>query len=229
MSEHKNIIISLGGSLVVPDGIDTNFVKGFVDFIKTKAEEGFRFIIVVGGGKTARRYQQALEEIVDPHHDDKDWIGIGATRINAELVRIAFGNVLAAKNVIIDPTLPFDHAHKITIAGGWKPGWSTDYVSVVLAKQFGATKVINLSNIDYAYDMDPKKFPDAKKIEEITWANYRKIIPEDWNPGLSLPFDPIASKRAEEEGIEVAIMNGANLENLDQYLQGQKFVGTLIK
>ena len=229
MSEHKNIVISLGGSLIVPDHIDTEFLKSFVDFIKTKVEEGFRFVIVVGGGKTARRYQQALEEIVDPSHDDKDWIGIGATRINAELVRIAFGSSLVAKHIVVDPTIALDHTHKITVAAGWKPGWSTDYVSVVLAKQFGARKVINLSNIDYAYDMDPKKFPEAKKIESITWTNYRKIIPEDWNPGLSLPFDPIASKRAEEEGIEVAIMNGTNLENLDQYLQGEKFVGTLIK
>lgn len=228
MSEHKNIVISLGGSLVVPDHIDTEFLKNFIGFIKTKVEEGFRFVIVVGGGKTARRYQEALNEIVDASHDDKDWIGIDATRINAELVRIAFGYI-TAKHVVIDPTIPLEHTHKITIAAGWKPGWSTDYVSVVLAKQFGAKQVINLSNIDYAYDQDPKKFPDAKKIESITWPNYRKIIPEDWNPGLSLPFDPIASKRAEEEGIEVAIMNGANLENLDQYLQGQKFVGTLIK
>jgi hypothetical protein len=33
-------IISLGGSLIVPDEIDTVFLKSFLDFIKEEVREG---------------------------------------------------------------------------------------------------------------------------------------------------------------------------------------------
>jgi uridylate kinase len=93
----------------------------------------------------------------------------------------------------------------------------------------GAKKVINLSNIDYAYDKDPNKYPDAKKLESISWAEYRLLIPKEWISGMSTPFDPIASQKAESLRIEVAIMNGRNIENLKNYLDGGVFVGTVIK
>jgi uridylate kinase len=99
----------------------------------------------------------------------------------------------------------------------------------VVAKNVGAKKIINLSNIDYVYDSDPKINLNAKKIEKISWEEYRKLIPTEWNPGLNSPFDPIASKMAEEEGLEVVIMNGKPIENLAKYLNGEKFLGTVIK
>ena len=68
------------------------------------------------------------------------------------------------------------------------------------AKTVGARKIINLSNTDYVYNSDPKINPNAKKIEKISWTEYRKLIPKEWNPGLNSPFDPIASEMAEKEG-----------------------------
>lgn len=97
-----------------------------------------------------------------------------------------------------------------------------------MAKNLGATRLVNLSNIDYVYDSDPQKDTDAKKIEKISWAGFRKLIPEEWDPGLSSPFDPIAAKEAEAIGLEVAIVNGAKLEEFSHYLDGKPFVGTVI-
>jgi uridylate kinase len=99
----------------------------------------------------------------------------------------------------------------------------------LVAKNVGAKKIINLSNIDYVYDSDPKINPNAKKIKKISWVEYRKLIPVEWNPGLNSPFDPIASKMAEEEGMEVVIMNGKPIENFIRCLDGKKFLGTVIK
>ena len=65
-------------------------------------------------------------------------------------------------------------------------------------------------------------------FEKISWKEYRELIPKEWNPGLSSPFDPIASKMAEEAGIEVVIMNGKPIDNLANYLKGEKFLGTII-
>jgi uridylate kinase len=114
------------------------------------------------------------------------------------------------------------------IGAGFLPGNSSDLDAVVLAKTYGARKIINLTNTDYVYDSDPKKNQSAKPIREISWEDYRKIVGSKWRPRLNSPFDPIASKIAEESKLEVVIANGRKLDNLGKILQGKKFVGTLI-
>ena len=96
------------------------------------------------------------------------------------------------------------------------------------AKKLGAHKLVNLSNIDYVYTADPRTHPEATRIEHITWPEFLKLIPTEWSPGLSSPFDPVAAREAERLNIEVAIINGAKLEEIDRYLAGEKFVGTRI-
>jgi uridylate kinase len=223
----ETIVISLGGSLIIPDEIDVNFLEEFKDLILANVKKGKKFVIITGGGKICRRYQDVLRKIEKPTSEDLDWLGIFSTRFNAEFVKILFGDK-AEREIIIDPTSPIKVERPIIVGGGWKPGWSTDYVAVVLGKQLGAKKIINLSNTDYVYDADPKINPNAKKIEQISWENYRAIIPKEWNPGLNSPFDPIASKMAQEEGMTVFIMNGKSIENLDKCLNGEKFMGTVI-
>jgi uridylate kinase len=100
---------------------------------------------------------------------------------------------------------------------------------VLLAKNFGVKKIVNLTNIDYVYDKDPRKFKDAKKIEKISWKDFRKIVGDKWDPGLNVPFDPVASKDAEKLKLEVAIINGKSLDNFERYLNNEKFIGTVIK
>jgi uridylate kinase len=115
------------------------------------------------------------------------------------------------------------------VAGGWKPGWSTDYVATMIAQEYDASTIINLSNIDFVYDKDPKKFKNAKKLTEIDWTGFKKLVGDKWDPGLIMPFDPIASQKAEKLHLEVAIMNGKKLDNLEKYLDTGKFTGTIIK
>jgi len=225
--EKETFVISLGGSLIIPDEIDVEFLKDFKDLILQKVEAGYKFVIITGGGKICRRYQDRGKQIKDLDSDELDWIGIYTTRLNAEFVKTLFGN-LAFPNIITDPNLPISTDKPIILGGGWKPGFSTDLDAVLIAEQLKAKKIINLSNIDYAYDKDPNKFSDAKKIEQISWAEYRELIPKEWNPGLSTPFDPIASKMAQENSIEVAILNGKNIKNLEKYLNGEEFLGTKI-
>lgn len=226
--KEETIIISLGGSLIVPDNVDVSFLKDFKSLILSHVSQGRKFIIITGGGKICRRYQDAFKEISKPSSENLDWLGIYSTRFNAEFLRLNFGN-FADDQIIIDPELPIDFRKPIMIGAGWRPGFSTDLDAILLAKKVGAKKIINISNVDYVYDSDPKMNPNAKKIEEISWAEYRKLIPEEWNPGLNTPFDPIASKMAEEDGIEVVIMNGKPIDNLAKYLAGEKFLGTVIK
>lgn len=228
MEDKETIIISLGGSLIIPDELDIEFLKDFKKLILSQVEKGKKFVIITGGGKVNTRYNNAAQEIADsPSNDDLDWIGIAALRLNAQLLRVIFTGY--SHNVVIDNlALPFTSDKPIIIGAAYEPGKSTDWDAVEAAKNLGAKKIINLSNTGYVYDSDPRINPNAKKLEKLSWAEYRKIIPTEWTARLNSPFDPIASKDAEEDGISVIIMNGKPIANLVNYLNGEKFLGTVI-
>lgn len=228
-SKREFIVLSVGGSLIVPDGIDTDFLKRFRELILRKVSEGFGFYIITGGGKLARRYQEAGRDVragnLTSH--DADWLGIHSTRLNAHLLRTIFLEE-AQERIEKDPTRVKNVKHPVIIGAGWKPGRSTDYCAVMAAKKLGAKKLVNLSNIDYVYTADPKTDSNATKIERTTWKEFRALIPSEWDPGLSSPFDPVAAKEAEKSKLEVAVMNGAKLEELESYIGGKPFQGTVI-
>ncbi len=220
----EELVISVSGSLIVPKSIDTDFL---LEFKKIILNQNKRFIIICGGGRTARSYQEAARKISSSSKYDLDWLGIYGTKLNAYLLKIIFGENTYRK-IITNPNEKVNFNEKILIASGWKPGFSTDYDAVLLAKNLGVKKLINLTNIDYVYTRDPK-FSDAKPIKEISWKEFRNLLPEKWDPGLNTPFDPVAAKEAEKLGLEVVVMDGKNLKNFKNYLEGKEFIGTKIK
>ena len=189
---------------------------------------GHKFYLVTGGGTTARSYIKAAQAITSVNPADRDWVGIGATWLNAQLLRSAFGSMAHAE-VITNPTEKIKTKKAIVIASGYKPGWSTDCDTVLLARHNQIKTVINLSNIDYAYDKDPRTSKDAQRLDMVSWPAFRKIVGNHWEPGLNAPFDPIASREAAKDGMKVFILNGRNLDNLKKCLSGKKFTGTIIE
>ena len=225
----ETIVMSVGGSLIVPNNIDTIFLTNLKQFIDSQTALGRRFIIIAGGGRTARNYQDAAAAVSELNAEDLDWMGIHATRLNGHLLRTIFRD--SAHRVMItnpDEILDVPKHEKVVIASGYRPGSSTDLRAIQIAEKIGATKVINLSNIDYVYTSDPRTNPDAQKIETISWPDFRALIPEEWDPGLSSPFDPIAAKVAQRDNIEVSIINGTRLDEVMKYLAQEPFVGTRI-
>lgn len=219
-------ILSVGGSLVCPKDLDLHFLREFRDFILNWVRKGKRFVIVVGGGALAREYQKAARQFkVSPQN--LDWIGIFATWFNASLVKSLFEK-LAYPKVITNPKKRIIPNKKIIVAGGWKPGWSTDFDAVILAKNFKAERVINLSNIDCVFDKDPKKFDDAKPILRISFRDFLKITGKRWIPGGNFPFDPMAAQLARKFGIKIIVLNGKNFKNLSRLFEGRSFLGTVI-
>lgn len=233
MSYQETIILSLGGSLIVPkDGIDSQFLSDFNQFIRQQiASKNRRFFIICGGGRTTRDYQQVAVKVMADKitHDDQDWLGIHATRLNAHLLRTIFQDI-ALPYIIHNYQKIYQVNNKpVVICAGWKPGWSTDYCAVMVAKNYGAKTIINLSNIDKVFNKDPKKFSDAKPINKISWENFQKLVGDKWIPGLNMPFDPIASKLAKKLNLTVMILNGRNITNLTSAIDGKKFIGTVVK
>lgn len=227
------VVVSLGGSLIFPEKINSEFVLKFKKVIEEEIAKGYRFVIITGGGKIARTYIQAAQEMGCIDDEEKDWLGVHATRMNAHFIKTVFkqyAHPRINKNPRTKEDLMehFAQGEKVMVAAGWRPGWSTDYVSTILAERFKAKKLINLSNITYLCDKDPNKFPDAQKIEKISWTDFRKMVGDKWDPGMNAPFDPIASKLAQENGLEVAIIGGVDLENMKNYIEGRKFEGSTI-
>lgn len=229
MDKDKPIIISLGGSLVVPNGgIDTKFLSEFNTFIREKIAQKWRFFIVVGGGATARHYIEAASKVVGNITDwDLDWLGIHATRLNAHIVKTIFQDIVHPRIIQNYNKKVENLKEPLVIAAGWKPGWSTDYDAVILARDYGAEIIINMSNISQVYDKDPNKYSDAKPIHKTSWDEFQKLVGETWCPGSNLPFDPVATKLAKELGLKVYVL-GSDLENVDKVFAGQAFVGTTI-
>src|SRR3989344_7352690 len=235
----KFVVISLGGSLIVPHlsddgGGDVGLLKKFRALILAEVQNGKKFIVVAGGGKTCRVYQDAMRKFEYVRNADLDFIGVQSTRLNASVVWTVLRR--HAYPEIINDTFSDSqfiklkkNSARIFVACGGEPGKSTDFGAVKLAAKFGAQEVINASNIGYAYDKDPKKYTDAKPIKEISWNAYRKLIPAKWSPGLSSPFDPTAAKEAERVGLKVKILNGSDLKNFQNAIEEKKFKGTTIQ
>ena len=208
-------VLSLGGSIIVPDDVDYVFLGKFRDAIESYLEKDGerRLIIVTGGGATARKYQDAAKKAnKDIGNDELDWMGIRATHLNASLVKGIFGE-LAPDPIVTDMDGEIEFSGRILIAGGWKPGFSTDTDSVYLARRFGAKVIMNLSNIRKVYTADPKVDKNATPIDSISWEDFQKMVGSEWIPGKNTPFDPIASKLAKESGMTVYCLGGRYIGN----------------
>ena len=226
----KIAVISLGGSLIFPkEGIDARFLKNFRSLILRYARQGWKFVIITGGGTIARQYQDALKRAGIMSPVEHDWIAIRVTRVNAHLLRILFGGF--AHNLVITKPTEASTAlfgnKKILLAGGEKPGQTTDCVAVKCAIGVGASMVLNLSNVDAIYDRDPKKYRSAKQLHALSWTAFQKLFSRRHTPGSNVPFDPVATALAKKHKLTVGFL-GANLSNVNNFFDEKPFKGTSV-
>jgi uridylate kinase len=226
-------VISLGGSIIAPDKVDVAFLRSFrkavLEYLEQDPER--RLILVCGGGGPAREYQGAyravLSEPAEAEAEAQDWLGIAATRLNAELVRFLF-QPHCPQPVVQDPTAVPVFTGRVLVAGGWKPGFSSDYDAVLLARRFQADSLVNLSNVAAIYSADPKLDPSARPLPRLRWAELAALVGTTWVPGRNVPFDPVATAEAARAGLRVVVAAGRNIENFKKILAGQEFEGTVV-
>lgn len=213
----------------MPEEIDEKFLKKFRDFILKKVSLGYKFIIITGGGKICRKYQQAATKINKASSDERDWIGVQSTKLNALLLKAVLGKI--AHPALIDERgkVKSFGKYSVIIGCGWSPGKTTDFNAAQNAIDFNVKTVVNLSNQDFVYTADPKKDKTATPILEISWKDYLKIIPAKRSPGMNVPFDPIASRLAKKNKLKVIMANGKDLVNLEKIISDKPFKGTTIE
>ncbi len=226
--QKRVMVVSLGGSLIVPDEIDVNFLRAFRKVIKKNTNK-CKFVIVCGGGSVARKYISALRE-----EGKSDYLqslaGISVTRLNARFMAYFFGQ---------DPEegIPHDmkhvsnllRKHDIIFCGAlrYAPNQTSDATACKLAVYLGSD-FINLTNVKGLYDQNPMKFKDAKFIPSTTREKLAKIvnaIPQ--KPGMHGPVDHTAMKIILQNKLKVFIL-GKDARQLDNLLNGKAFIGSII-
>lgn len=196
--------------IVTPAGINLKFLAKFRQLILAATKAGDEFILVAGGGAVCRTYQAAGKKL---KFSDAalDWLGIRATELNAEVLRQLFVDVKG-----------------IAVSGGKKPGASTDTTAVRRALAAGVKTVINISNVDYVYNADPKKNKSARILPQMSWPEFLRLVGTKWRPGMHTPFDPVAAHLAAKAKLTVKFVSGDNLLALRQALADKRFSGTTI-
>ncbi len=213
--------------MIVPNEIDFLFLKKFKKTIFDFVKKGGRVIIVCGGGKTCRKYNSAAEKVSKISNVELDKLGIKATELNAELVRVIFGKY--AYPEIVPDYRKKNLKFKILVSCGFLPGTSSDYDAVMWGKNYNADYVVNLTDVDYVYTKDPGKYKDAKRLDRLDWKTMQGIVGFKWKAGAQFPFDPIATEIAGKLKLRVAFLNGKNIKNFDNFLKGKKFKGSVIE
>lgn len=223
-------MLTIGGSVIHPDtGINTKFLSGFNQLIRKQIAKGRRFFIMVGGGHIGREYQYAARSIKSElTNEDKNWLGIHGTRLNAQLVRTIFQDLACPKLILNVAEEGEISKYKIVIGAGSMPGASTDLDMVRLSERLKPELIISLLNVKMIYDADPKTLPRANPIVQMGWPDYQAMIGEWWNADRQLPFDPFAAQLAKNIGLKIIFAEGRNLPNLENILEKKKFKGTTI-
>lgn len=228
MKSRRLFCLSIGGSIIVPDRIDVALVRRLVAFLRTRVQRGDRFVITVGGGALARDRQAAVRRAGVRDRDALHRIGMAAAMNNARFLREVCGS-MADPVIHSEDALPRRLRFGVTFIRPMHPGRTTDFGAVKAATHFRCERLFNLTNVRQVYTKDPRKFRDAKPLKQLTWREYRKLIPRRATPGLKTPFDPVASRLAAQAGLTVVILDGRNLPNLRAALDERRFVGTTIR
>lgn len=225
----KILVISLGGSIIIPKGeMNLKFLHNFKQILLKNTKDK-RFVIVCGGGSIARKYIEALK---GEHKSEKELslAGIRATRMNAQFLMQLIGEKA-------NSLLPMDmkevksnlRKNPVVICGAlrYAEKSTSDSTAAKLAHYLKA-EFINMTNVRGLYTADPRTHKNAKFISKISWRNFDIMANKSkYAPGQHFVLDQSASKLIKKHKIKTYII-GEDLTNLSKILQEKNFTGTLI-
>lgn len=223
----KKIVLSLGGSVLVPS-LESNTIQRYKEALIEISRE-YALCVVIGGGGEARRYITAARELgIDETASDE--LGIAVTRLNAALLIGALGEAAYPKIATnYEEARTFSEHGKIVVMGGVTPAQTTDAVSAVLAESMHADVMINATSVDGIYSADPKKAPDARRYDYLTPEELIRIIAgERMNAGANTVIDLVAAKIIQRSGIPLVVVDGRDPQYLKRTILEGTFSGTVV-
>lgn len=223
----ETIAISVGGSVINPGTIDVEFIKQFTSLITEHVTNHQRkFVLVTGGGFVARQYIEALPPNLT--EGEKDSVGIMATWLNARLLALYMKHLTApVLPRTLDEIIQQFASHPVVILGGLLPAVKTDEDAAIVGDFLGASRLINVTNVDGVYDSDPRVNPNAKKYERLTYQQFRDVVQDlSTRAGASAPFTLIAMEIARRSHMKIYVVP-KDIEAIDKAIKGET-VGTVI-
>ncbi len=221
------VVLRIGGS-VVASPIDSKLIGEYADLLKRLREQGYEMAVVIGGGAFARELIKTAKDL-GLNEKDQDEIAISASRILALL----FSKKLEKTGCGLVPVTIEDAAEclgkgRIPVMGGLRPGMTTDTVAALVAESVKANLLVKATDQEGVYNKDPRKHPDAVKLDHLSIADLPRIFTEDKHKaGIHQIIDPEAVKVLERSKTRVAVVNGHTPQNLLAAIKGEK-IGTLI-
>ncbi len=229
-------VATLGGSLLRPEVENRHaWLQGLCDVVKEVISNEFKLALVVGGGAPAREGIELAKPILGNDVEALDRIGIAATRLNATIVaealRFAGNDVAPIIPTDIAAAKEYSEKHAIVVMGGTVPGHTTDTVAIRLANHLDAERCIIATNVGHVYSSDPRKDPDAKKFHNMTHDELLQVVgpPEHNKAGSTGVIDSIGAEVARNAGLNLAVIDGRDMERLKAALNGESFEGTNIE
>jgi uridylate kinase len=223
----KKVVISLGGSILIPS-LENHTIREYVPVLEKIAKK-HRLYVVVGGGGEARRYISITRELgIDEGTSDE--VGILITRLNATMLIAALGDAAYPKvaESHADAKKFAEHG-KIVVMGGITPGQTTDAVAAVLAERVGAAVFINATSVDGIYTADPKRDKNATRFDRMTPAKLLEIVGSSaLGAGSNNVLDIVAARVVERSKIPLVVLDGREPKNLSDAILKGKFRGTIV-
>jgi uridylate kinase len=225
----EKVVISLGGSIIIPDDRDGAFLNDFASLLRSLSKD-LDIYVVCGGGKIARYYIVTGRELAATE-EQLDEMGIDVTRLNARLLQLALKERSYDKVPhTVEETASQGGKGKIAIMGGTTPGHTTDGVSAALAEKVGAARIVNATSVDGVYSGDPRKVKGCVKYDHLTFQQLDDMMNKGKHgAGASHVFDPLGAEIVKRCRIPILVVDGRDLAEMRSAILGQKIKGTVIE
>ena len=222
------IIIRVGGS-VVATPVNTNLIGKYAEILKELKAKGHEVVVIVGGGALARDFIKIAKEL-GLEEKDQDDLAISVSRLFAQLFAKTLGEISCEKVPLnVEEAVKCLEGGKIAVLGGLKPGMTTDTVAALIAERINADMLIKATDQEGVYNKDPRKHPDAVKLDKLRFEDLPHVLAEKKHKaGIHQILDPEAVKVLKVKRIKVLVLNGYKPENILLAVEG-KNVGTLIE
>ena len=222
------IVVRVGGS-VVGSPLNASMINCYVTLLKDWKNQGHDVVAVVGGGSLAREFIK-VAAYLGLEEEQRDWAAIHVSRLFAQLFVLGLGDAgCGTVPTSVDEAEACLKQGKIVVMGGLRPGMTTDTVAALIGERIKADLLVKGSNVDGIYTKDPRKYPDAQKLDKLRFEDLSNLFDEKQHKaGINQIIDPEAVKILTKNRLKTIVVDGYDTGYLVYAVQGRK-VGTVIE
>ena len=222
------IIVRVGGS-VVTSPLEATTINKYLTVLRDFKDQGHTVVAVVGGGSLAREFIK-VAKYVHLENDQQDWAAIHVSRLFAQLFTLGLADEGCGKvPTTLDEAEECVNSGKIVVMGGLHPGITTDAVAALVGERIKADLLIKCSNVSAIFTKDPNKYPDAKRLDKISFEELGKLLEaKEHTPGINQVIDPEAVKILGRIKLKTIVVNGYD-PGYVVYAAQDRHIGTKIE